>query len=227
MIRRPRIVRTPLFAATLVSAALSGAAHAADNTRYISIAGSNAGPCTLAQPCRTLQKAIQVAPAGGEIRILGSGFYGNNATINKSLTLTGNGNTVFLGAELIVSKPGTVVALRDITLNGRGTIQAGLRISAAATVHVERCTIHGFTAAGILLGGGSSVEANVTDSIVRDAGIGLLVAGGTARISNSAFIANSVGITIVSGAVETRQNNTVRGNTSAQIQGTLTPLSGL
>jgi hypothetical protein len=37
------------------------------------------------QPCRSLQFAVNIALAGGEIQILDSGFYGNNATINKSL----------------------------------------------------------------------------------------------------------------------------------------------
>ena len=79
-------------------ATLAGPAPAADNTRYVSIAGKNTNPCTLAQPCKTLQRGIGLTPAGGELRILDSGFYGNNANIKKSLTITGNGHTVYLGA---------------------------------------------------------------------------------------------------------------------------------
>ncbi|MPZ55877.1 MAG: hypothetical protein GEU91_05115, partial [Rhizobiales bacterium] len=91
----------------------STAAQAADdNTRYISITGNNANPCTLAKPCRSLQRGMVATPAGGEIRILDSGAYGNNATVRKSLTISGNGNTVYLGSPITVDKAGAVVALR-------------------------------------------------------------------------------------------------------------------
>jgi hypothetical protein len=67
-------------------------AQAADNFRYVSSSGNNANPCTLAKPCRSLQRGVQVTPAGGELRILDSGSYGNNATIKKTMTISGNGN---------------------------------------------------------------------------------------------------------------------------------------
>jgi hypothetical protein len=53
------------------------AASAADNTRYVGITGNNANPCTLVQPCRSLQRGINVTPAGGELQILDSGSYGS------------------------------------------------------------------------------------------------------------------------------------------------------
>jgi hypothetical protein len=113
----------------------AGAARAVDNTRYIGITGNNANPCTLAQPCRTFQRGINMTPEGGELRILDSGFYGNNATINKSLTITGNGNTVYLGAVLTINEADAVVALGGLVLNGQGTISAGVNIAAASAVH--------------------------------------------------------------------------------------------
>jgi hypothetical protein len=297
-------------------ALLAGHAQAADNTRYIGIAGNNANPCTLAQPCRSLQKAIGVTLAGGEIQILDSGFYGNNATINKSLTITGNGHTVYLGAVLTINKADAVVALRGLVLNGQGTIAEGIRITTAAAVHIERCVVHNFTSHGIVATA-PDVKVFVLDSIVRDNGghgftisgagashvtidnsrvennhgtgvlvsgglaaihrstvsrhvsqgifvdggsavsvtstmsvenptgffvksgstltmesslahgngTGLFVTGSTARISNSTFTENTIGINN-SGVVETRQNNTVRGNTT-DVNGALTPIGGI
>jgi hypothetical protein len=292
----------------------STTAHAADNARYVSITGNNANACTLAAPCRSLQRGIQATPPGGELRILDSGAYGNNATVNKSMTISGNGNTVFLAKPITINQADAVVALRGLVLNGQGAALDGIRIDAAAAVHIERCVIHGFTQNGIFVSG-NGIEVFVSDSISRhnsrgvimagaarltidnshfndngvngievqsghaaisrgtasgntigimssasvsatsmtavhnsDSGFrasfggtlavessvaygnrfGLLVeAGSTARISNSTFTANETGISN-SGSVGTRQNNTVRGNTTSETSGNpLTPVPGV
>ena len=218
-----------LILIALAPAALSASAYAADNTRYISITGNNADPCTLTRPCRSLPKAIQVTPAGGEIRILDSGFYGNNATINKSLTITGNGNTIFLGNIIFIKTAGTVVTLRDLTLSGEGAaVQDGIRIAAAATVHIERCVIHGFPDDAISLEANAAAKVFVIDSTLRDNGAGLDVREtSVVRISNSTITGNAIGI-VNTGTVETRGNNTIRGNTTTDLAGdALTPIAGL
>jgi hypothetical protein len=309
-------------------------AEAADNTRYVSVAGKNTNPCTvagkntnpctLAQPCRTLQKAIGIAPSGGEVRVLDSGFYGNNARINKSLTISGNGHTVYLGNPIFVTDGVMAVALRGLVLNGHETSTTntmGISIGSNTTgmaVHIERCVIHGFSFAGIAATA-PGLKVYLTDSVVRDnAGHGFIIvnsgasqvtidgsriennaavginihsgratisrsiasgnfrgvnvfgattsagvsstvalgnadggfyvesgvmtidssfaqgnkfgvrtdAGAVARISNSTFISNGVGIS-ASGIVETRENNTVKGSTSLNVFGTLTPIGGI
>ena len=192
------------FASALLALAacaiLAGPAPAADNVRYVSITGSNANPCTLAQPCRTMQRGINVTPPGGELRVLDSGDYGPNAVIKKSMTLSGNGNTIFVANGVVVDRANAVVALRGLTLDGQGTIQDGIRILLATAVHIERCVIHGFTIAGIR--NGESVEVFVIDSVSRDNGFGVLVAGaGQPRttIDNSRFENNGTGVSIQSG----------------------------
>jgi hypothetical protein len=157
------------FAPALVigAALISSAAHAADNTRYVSVTGSNANACTLAAPCRTLQRGITVTPAGGELQILDSGSYGVNATIEKSLTISGNGNTVYLGNPIVINQAGVVVTLRGLVLDGQGTVADGVRAVTARAVHIERCTIHGFTQDGIQAAFGP-LALFITDSTVRD-----------------------------------------------------------
>lgn len=172
------------------------AALAADNTRYVSITGSNANACTLAAPCRTINKGIAATPPGGELRILNSGFYGNIATIKKSLTISGNGNTIYLNAAVVIDGPGAVVAVRGLVLDGQGTVEEGIRIVQAAAVHVERCVIFGFTVAGL-----NTLDAEVSlfflDSIVRENGfVGLFFApgasgGGRLTVDNSRFENNN------------------------------------
>jgi nitrous oxidase accessory protein NosD len=184
----------PLAAAVLLSlpagAVLTGgtAAQAAANVRYVSITGSNANACTLAEPCRTLQRGINKTPPGGEVRILDSGDYGD-ATVTKPLTISGNGNTVYLGSALIIDTPGAVVAMRGLTLNGRYAVAEGISIVKAAAAHIEGCVIHRFTQYGIHLTGGNNVS--VIDSIARDNGlVGLFVSGGIATVDNSRFETN-------------------------------------
>jgi hypothetical protein len=289
------------FASTIVIAAMvicTTAAQAADNTRYVSITGNNANACTLAAPCRTLQKAIGVTPVGGEIQILESGFYGVNATIKKSLTVTGNGHTVYLGNPITIDQAGVVVALRGLVLDGQGAVADGISIVAADTVHIERCVVHRFTLRGIFASAPAGVTVFVIDSVSRDNGnagfnianagaasrvtidnshfhnngngiginsghatisrstisgnssfgivmladgaltvessvilgnqTGLRVDEGTARISNSTFTGNNLGIGVfVAGVVETRQNNTVRGNTLNTAGTALTQIDGV
>jgi hypothetical protein len=222
------------FASTLaIGAAIicSAAAQAADNTRYVSISGNNANACTLAAPCRTLQKGINATPAGGELRILDSGNYGNNANIGKSLTISGNGHTVILANPITINNAAAVVALRGLTLNGQGTIFQGISITAAATVHIERCVIHGFTGDGILATAtATGVEVYVLDSISRDNGGGgltfyLNAESSRLTVDNSRFENNrGTGVHIEHGRA-TIHRSTVSGNNNGIIAGSGTFVS--
>ena len=150
-------IHTRLFGGLLALAVCTtltwSAAQAADGTRYVSTAGKNANDCTLAAPCRTLQRGINVTPPGGELRILDSGFYGNNADIKKSMTIASNGNTVYLGSSVRIEQAEAVVALRDLVLSGQGTVLNGISVFAAARVHIEGCVVHGFADNGIAVDG--------------------------------------------------------------------------
>ena len=199
----------------------AGAAQAADNTRYISITGSNANACTLTAPCRTFQRGVNVTPAGGELRILDSGDFGVNATIKKSLTVTGNGHTVYLGKPITIDDAEAVVALRGLVLNGQGIISTGVNIAAGSAVHIERCVIHNFSGTGIEAAGSTEVELFVFDTTSRDnGGHGLLMAGAAgarATIDNSRFDNNhGTAILVLSGDARIR-GSTVSGNVSQGI----------
>jgi hypothetical protein len=182
--------------AALATAACSAAAHAA-NIRYISAAGSNANACTLAAPCRTLQRGINRTPAGGELRVLDSGFFGAAATITKTMTIIGNGATISKGA-ITVDGAGAMVVLRGLVLNGWGADTTGISIARAAAVHIERCVIHGFTQHGIETQNGieDGVAVFVLDSISRhNGGVGLFINPGASRttVDNSRFESNGGG----------------------------------
>lgn len=149
---------------------LFGATAANAQISYVGPKGDDANPCTrAAAPCRSLQRGIDVAPAGGDVRVLGSGDYGS-ATITKSLTISGDGATVAVG-WITINNAGAVVALRDLNIVGVGqNDNGGVYIVAASAVHIERCVISHFTTHGILATA-PGVKLFVTGTILRDNGV--------------------------------------------------------
>ena len=209
--------RTRFAAQLLTVAALTASisdAQAADNTRFVSTSGKNGNACTSAAPCRSLQRAINVTPAGGEIRILDSGFYGN-AVIQKSLSITGNGHTVSLSAPIFINDANAVVALRSLVLDGQGAVADGIRITDAAAVHIERSVVHRFTRHGIAATA-PNLDLYVLDTTARDNGAnGIITAGnGSVRLTvdNSRFTNNGgAGIAVAKGHT-TIHRSTLAGN---------------
>ena len=213
-----------LLALATCAAAASSAAQAADNTRYVSITGDNANACTLAAPCRTLQRGINVTPVGGELRILDFGVSANNATVSKSMTISGNGNTIFLGTAIAIDAAAAVVTLRGLTLNGQGTVDNGISIVAAALVHIEHCVIHNFADIGIVApASAAGVRLFVSDSTSRDNGEdGLnIVNAGASRLTvdNSRFDSNGDSGLVVSSGYATISRSTASGNGRNGIEG--------
>jgi hypothetical protein len=103
--------------------------------------------------------------------------------------------------------------------NGIASVTSSVSVLSSIAAH-SFCT--GFLASP---GGTITVDSSVAHG---NGGNGLAVnLGGAARISNSTFTSNATGINNISGTVETRENNTVRGNTNNQVSGALTPIGGI
>ncbi|HEY5378689.1 MAG TPA: hypothetical protein VIJ78_04035, partial [Pseudolabrys sp.] len=60
---------------------------------YVASQGSDANNCSLQLPCRSLQHALTISNAGGEIAILDTGGYngGTAVTINKAISIVNQG----------------------------------------------------------------------------------------------------------------------------------------
>jgi len=213
-----RVLAASLWLVSLASTAVvfTAAAPAADNIRYVSAAGNNANNCKLATPCRSLQRGINRTPVGGELRILDSGDYGANGNIGKSMTISGNGHTVFVANGIVIDNADAVVKLRNLVLDGQGTNVAGISIVAAAAVHIERCVVSNFADDGIV-SAASGVEVFVLDTISRDnGGDGLIdqAIGSSSRltIDNSRFENNGFHGIRVLGGKATISRSTASGN---------------
>src|SRR4249920_1041883 len=92
-------IATPFVCAVVSLPLLHAAAFAAPPTQntvqpqirtYVSGAGKDSNPCTASSPCQTLQAAVTLTLAGGEIFVLDSANYGA-VTINKAVSITSEG----------------------------------------------------------------------------------------------------------------------------------------
>jgi hypothetical protein len=145
---------------------------------WVSGVGDDANPCSRTAPCKTFAGAISKTAAGGEISVLDPGGFGA-VTITKSITIDGGGGQVasvlVSGTNGIVVSAGTgTVTLRNLRINGlAGTPTGGLngvQFLAGAALHIENCTIFGFTQNGINinLNSASPVRVFVTDTVVSN-----------------------------------------------------------
>ncbi|MGH6926562.1 MAG: right-handed parallel beta-helix repeat-containing protein [Propylenella sp.] len=176
VLRFARRIAVAIFA-TLLLASTGQAANV-----FISSTGNDANPCSITAPCRSLQKAVDVAVAGSNVIVLDTAGYGANVVIGKSVSIIAEGAVASLlpgagSAAVTVNGAGIVVTLRGLALNGQGVGAHGMSIVNAAAVQIENCTIERFANNGILLIN-NNAELFVADTISRDnAADGLFVPG--------------------------------------------------
>ena len=153
---RRRIGAFVATAGVVVLLALPQLASAQASRTWVSGIGDDANPCSRTAPCKTFAGAISKTAAGGEIDCLDSGGFGT-LTITKSILIDCRdviGGVLASGVPgFTINAAGAQVVLRHLDINGiagtgsPGTI--GIRILAAASVHVEDVTIHAFGQSGI------------------------------------------------------------------------------
>ncbi len=144
-----------IFAACLLTLALTPMAHAQATRTWVSGVGDDVNPCSRTAPCKTFAGAISKTAAGGEISVLDPGGFGA-ITITKSITIDGKGQLSSILASgtngIIVNALATdKVIIRNLSINGAGTTLGinGIRYLAGAQLTVENVTIERFSNRGI------------------------------------------------------------------------------
>jgi hypothetical protein len=182
---RNKLLLIGLAAASLAFAVQPASAQA--TRTWVSGVGDDVNPCSRTAPCKTFAGAISKTAAGGEISVLDPGGFGA-VTITKSITIDGGGgqvtSTLVSGTNgIVISAPATAtVTLRNIRINGIGGSTTGglngIQFLAGGALHVEHCTIFGFTqnAININLNSATAVNVFVTDTVISNS-----VGGLTAR----------------------------------------------
>jgi len=154
----------------------AGPAQAQATRTWVSGVGDDANPCSRTAPCKTFAGAISKTATNGEINVLDPGGFGG-VTITKAITISSEGfeaGVLVSGTNaIIVNAPTTAnVVLRGLDIEGLGTGLAGIKVLAAGSVHVEKCTINNFTQLGIdfvpSAAAASTSQLNVSNTILRN-----------------------------------------------------------
>ena len=156
---------------------------------------NTASNCSAAAPCRFFAAAMSVTDPNGEVIVLDSGGYGA-VTITQSVALiapTGvyAGISVFPAANgVTIATAGINVVLRGLSINGQGG-NNGINMTAGNSLTVENCVISNLTQDGIFVTGVTNV--NITDSMVRRNGFGILLLNGVKATITRAVVSGHAG----------------------------------
>src|SRR5215472_5259278 len=204
---RTRAVRNPflLIPAIVVVAILQLApAYGQAMRTYVSGTGKDGAPCTLANPCRTLQTALGLTRPGGEIRSLDSADYGY-VTINQAVTLLGaHGATGVLAANVsgvtINAGANDVVTLQGLEIDGGGSGVNGIQFNSGAALNVQDSVIRGF-ATGISFQPNAASSFSVSGTILSNNTTGILFQTSTAStgVLSDAHLVNNASGAVVQG----------------------------
>jgi hypothetical protein len=175
-----RFASTIALAAIAIDLTASAAGAATANRTWVSHTGisGNTGaspPCNPQMPCDTFANALSVTSAGGEINCVDNGSYGA-VTITQSVTIDCGGQlgTIDVSGStnaITINDANVMVKLRNLTVNGNGGSGFGVLVSNAAAVTIEACVLQDFNSingAGILAEPASSLQLNVTDSLIAN-----------------------------------------------------------
>jgi hypothetical protein len=206
---------------------------------WVSGVGDDANPCSRTAPCKTFAGAISKTAPGGEIDALDPGGFGA-LTITKSITLDGGGGQVasvlVAGTNGIVVAAGAtdVVIIRNMRLdgllgNGSNSANAGIngiRWISGKFLHIENCSIFGFSSNGIDIektDGVTGAMAFISNTVLaNNAGTGLFTRNTSPvvaiTVSNSISKNSQFGIAAQDFSHVSIFNSEIAGNTSIGVQ---------
>jgi hypothetical protein len=117
---------------------------------FVSTAGSDSNPCSIIQPCRHFQAAVNATAVGGEVDALDAGAYGS-FTISQAISIEGEGWSY-------IAPPANGAAITLVAVSGNVNIR-GVSLDGVGTSGTD----------GIDYNGGSG-SLNIQDSVIRNFG---------------------------------------------------------
>jgi Right handed beta helix region len=220
-------IAPPLIAAMIIKTVALAAQPLAANTpltrTYVSGTGSDSNPCSAANPCLTLQGALAMTVAGGEIYVLDSANYGP-VTINKAVTITSEGAAA---GVLAISGPGItigagatdVVNLRGLDIDGSNSGSVGIQFNSGQSLNIQKSVVRGFIESGINFAPNGASFLFVADTtLINNAGYGIsLTNSATGVVSRVAATANGVGILAYGSGVSLTVTDSLAGHNTIGI----------
>jgi hypothetical protein len=188
---------------------------------YIASSGRDANECTLAAPCRTLQRGINKTRFGGLLQVRDSGHYGPGV-IKRSITIQAAAGTATVGAIAINGPAGVV--LRGLLVSGEDAATGTPGISIAgdfAGLHMEGCTIERFSGAGAhgIVISAESTRVLVSNSTVRsNSGNGIWLGNiGDLTVKSSSVVNNGNGLVVSGGGIMSLESVLVAYNSNGMV----------
>lgn len=172
-------------------------AHALQNQSFVSPTGNDTNPCTLAEPCLTINHALTVTSVGGEIVLAASGTYAT-ATITQAVNLNAPAGvdasistTTATNAITITTTGG--VSINSITLRGHAIGNDGILVDQVGVLRLNNMTILNFAANGVEFKSADSNMSMYNSQLNNNGNDGLLLdAPGTkAWVEGSSFDGNA------------------------------------
>ncbi len=213
-------------------------ANATSLMTWVSAAGKDNSTCEVTNPCATLQKAHDVTTAGGVVSIMTSGAYGA-LIITKSISVVAPE-----GVQAVIKVPSTqvanqreygitvnagaadIVVLKGLTVIGNGRSEnpfsVGITINDARSVTIDHAFVTNCTW-GINPENKQGQFVLIRNSILQSnffgifGGVPVLVYLGQNTISGNVYGE--------SGALYAYGDNDINGNTTEDIEGTITEVS--
>jgi hypothetical protein len=187
---------------------------------YLSTAGSDGNPCTLAAPCRLLPAALAAVATGGEIWMLDSANF-NISTVNitKSVTIlaipgavgsvvaTGGGNAI------TINTPSVKVTLKNLVIVHLTSSNDGIQFAQGAELNVEDCEVANIQGNGVTAFAPGS-KFTVKNTRVRDSNAGVNVSSSvTASLDGVHLAGNVYGVATGPTSHVTVSNSVMSGGT--------------
>lgn len=205
-------------------------AHAAANRTFVSALGNDANPCTVAQPCRTMQVSYNATVAGGEIEVLDPAGYGS-LTISHAITIQGHGWASMNGPSntniiTIAAQTNDKVTLRGLIVEGFGVAPNGIVFNSGGALVLEDSVIQNTPIFALLVHPTGSMTLSVSHtrftgnvSVTTDLQSGLFVRGSFEHVifdANISPLNNNVQFNGVASTVNFAMRDcTIRNSTSA------------
>ena len=143
---------------------------------WVSGSGNDNNACTFASPCATFAGALAKTSAYGIITAKDAGDFGA-VTIAQSVTIDGAnmGSITFTSGNGITVSASANVTIRNLTINGMGSVKSGISVESGGIVVVDNCIIMNFTLSGIEFYGAGTLT--VENSRIDSFGAGTYIVG--------------------------------------------------
>jgi hypothetical protein len=140
---------------------------------FVSVAGSDANPCTITQPCRHFQAAVNATALGGEVDALDPGAYGS-FTISQAISIEGQGWSYVAppanGAAITINAVSGNVFIHGVSLNGVGATGGtnGIQFNSGGSLNIQDSVIRNFGYRGIEFKPAASSKLSISNTLVSD-----------------------------------------------------------